>query len=81
MSALKLPPTDLTLLSQKNGGKFPAAHVESVLRFGVENPAHGSSDMPIWGDLMVSLDTGSRSDSVVTQRITNLVEYIKSIQK
>jgi mono/diheme cytochrome c family protein len=82
VSALKLPPADLTLLSQKNGGKFPAAHVQSVLRFGVENPAHGSEDMPIWGDLMTSLDTGSRnSDSVVTQRITNLVDYIKSIQK
>jgi len=30
-AALKVPPADLTLLSQKNGERFPAAHVASVL--------------------------------------------------
>ena len=30
--ALKTPPTDLTILSQKEGGKFPAAHVASAIR-------------------------------------------------
>ena len=31
-SAMKTPPTDLTLLAQKNGGKYPAAHVAAVIR-------------------------------------------------
>ena len=31
-SAMKTPPTDLTTLAQKNGGKYPASHVAAVIR-------------------------------------------------
>ena len=80
--AMKTPPPDLTALSQKNGGVFPGAHVSSVLQFGVENPAHGTSQMPIWGDLMASLHGTSPSNgTVVHQRIVNLTGYLKQIQK
>src|ERR1019366_10393602 len=68
--ALKAPPADLTTLSQRNGGVFPENHVNSVLQFGSENPAHGSADMPIWGDLMLTLHAGSSNpDGQVRQRI------------
>lgn len=81
-TALKVPPVDLTMLSQKNGGVFPANHVNSVLQFGVENPAHGSASMPIWGDLMLTLHAGSSNPDVqVHQRIVNLTDYLKKIQK
>jgi mono/diheme cytochrome c family protein len=80
-SALKYPPTDLTTLSQSNGGKFPSDHVGAVLRFGVENPAHGTPDMPMWGDLMGQLDPSSKNSApIVTQRISNLINYLKTIQ-
>ena len=81
-SALKSPATDLTMLSQKNGGTFPTDHVSSVLKFGVTNPAHGSADMPIWGDLMQTLTPASQNAGpVVHQRISNLIDYLKTIQK
>ena len=81
-SALKYHPTDLTALSHNNGGKFPSDHVNAVLKFGVENPAHGTPDMPIWGDLMSGLHAGSKSSApLVTQRISNLIDYLKTIQK
>jgi mono/diheme cytochrome c family protein len=80
--ALKIPPVDLTTLSQKNGGVFPSNHVNSVLQFGVENPAHGSASMPIWGNLMLTLHAGSSNPDVqVHQRIINLTDYLKKIQK
>ena len=80
--ALKVPATDLTTLSQKNGGSYPAAHVAAVLRFGVENPAHGNADMPVWGDLMKSLGPSSwNKNEAVQQRISNLTDYIKQMQK
>jgi mono/diheme cytochrome c family protein len=80
--AMKVPPVDLTALSKRNGGAFPSAHVSAVLQFGVENPAHGSADMPVWGDLMQTLHSGSRdSSAAVHQRISNLVDYLKQIQK
>jgi mono/diheme cytochrome c family protein len=80
--AMKVPPVDLTTLSKRNGGVFPSAHVSAVLQFGVENPAHGTADMPVWGDLMQTLQSGSRDSSVgVHQRISNLSDYLKTIQK
>ena len=46
-SAMKTPPTDLTLLAQKNGGKYPAAHVAAVIKGQASTPSHGSEDMPV----------------------------------
>ena len=77
-SAMKTTPTDLTLLAQKNSGKYPAAHVASVLRGQATTPSHGSQDMPIWGPLFSSISQGH--DAQVQQRITNLVNYIESLQ-
>src|SRR5580693_1279682 len=57
-SALKTQPTNLAQLAKENGGKFPDAHIYSVLQFGMETPAHGSQDMPIWGPAFRSLDRG-----------------------
>lgn len=80
--ALKVPATDLTTLSQKNNGSFPEAHVAAVLRFGVENPAHGTADMPVWGNLMETLGPASANkQEAVQQRISNLTDYIKQMQK
>jgi len=78
-SALKIQATDLTTLAQKNGGKYPAMHVSSVLRGDAELAAHGSKDMPVWGPLFRNLSQGH--DAEVQQRIANLNGYIESIQK
>jgi mono/diheme cytochrome c family protein len=81
-SAMKVHPSDLTLLSQVNGGTFPANHVMTVLKFGVENRAHGTPDMPIWGDLMLTLHgTSPDNVTVVHQRIVNLTNYLKQMQR
>ncbi len=78
-SALKIPPTDLTTLAEKNGGKYPSLHISSVLRGEAETPAHGSKDMPVWGPLFRNLSQGH--DAEVQQRVANLNQYIESIQK
>jgi mono/diheme cytochrome c family protein len=76
--ALKVPPTDLTLLAQKNGGKFPSAHVTSVLRGQASPAAHGSADMPVWGPLFWQMGGGHETE--VTLRISNLSKYLESLQ-
>lgn len=76
--ALKSKPANLTLLAKNNGGTFPSAKVAQVLRFGVEVPAHGSSEMPTWGPGFRQISGGS--DAVVTMRITNLSDYLKTLQ-
>jgi mono/diheme cytochrome c family protein len=77
-SALKTPPSDLTLLSKNNGGKYPALKIASTIRGEGGYPAHGSKDMPIWGPLFWDLSAGHESE--VQQRVANLTKYIESLQ-
>ena len=77
-SAFKARPTDLTVLSRNNHGKFPDAHIVAVLNFGTENPAHGSRLMPVWGPIIGSLDRGASPQTQL--RISNLIRYLESIQ-
>lgn len=79
--ALQTRPTDLTMLSRNNHGEYPEDHVVAVLRFGVENPAHGSKQMPIWGPVFYRLDSSMGSTTAQTLRISNVVKYIKTLQK
>ncbi|MFZ0419130.1 MAG: cytochrome c [Candidatus Sulfotelmatobacter sp.] len=77
-SALKTPPTDLTLLSKSNGGKYPALKVTSAIRGTADLPAHGSKDMPVWGELFWSMSRGHEGQ--VQQRVANLTHYIETLQ-
>jgi hypothetical protein len=66
-------------LAKKHDGKYPANTVAGVRKFGSgggANPAPGS--MPIGGPLLQSLD--KYHDSVVQQRISNIVTYIETLQ-
>ena len=77
-SSMKTMPSDLTQLARQHDGKYPANSVASTLKFGIGPASHGSADMPVWGPLFKSLD--KFHESVVQQRISNLVTYLDSIQ-
>ena len=77
--ALKVPPTDLTALAVKNGGKYPALRVAAIIRGEQELPSHGTKDMPIWGNLFWSMSGGHETE--VQQRVANLNKHIESMQK
>jgi len=76
-AALKKAPADLTTLTARNSGKFPEARVYQFIQGDAEVSAHGSRDMPIWGDLFRQLNTEA---GVANMRISNLTDYLKSIQ-
>jgi len=88
-SVLTTPPPDLTTLTKSHSGKFPYDYVSSVLEFGTASsrnivgdyayPAHSSSDMPTWGPIFQYYD--KQSERVVQQRITNLCNYLASLQE
>jgi mono/diheme cytochrome c family protein len=91
-SALKPPPPNLTTLARRHGGKFPTDYVAAVLQYGVQNiKAHGSPDMPIWGEVFgpknalrkspsLPLAEEREADSAVAMQIHNLSQYIESLQ-
>jgi mono/diheme cytochrome c family protein len=75
--SLRSVPADLTTLAQRNGGTFPRARVAaSVEGTGRELPAHGPTQMPLWGGIFRWLDSGARA----RVRIENLVAYVESLQ-
>ncbi|MGE5724420.1 MAG: c-type cytochrome [Acidobacteriota bacterium] len=78
-TALKTAPTDLTQLTKKNNGKFPANHVYSSIVGDLNVPAHGSAEMPMWGNVYRTMSRGHESE--VQQRISNLTHYIESLQQ
>jgi mono/diheme cytochrome c family protein len=75
--ALKKVPGDLTLLSKNNGGKFPELRVFNAIRGEAGVTAHGSKDMPVWGEVFKELD---RATGVSSLRLRNLTMYLQSIQ-
>jgi len=77
-AALKASPTDLTLLSNTNHGKFPDTHIVSVLENGLQIPAHGSVEMPVWGPILGKMNQSNPQDRML--RISNLSRYLETMQ-
>lgn len=73
---LKSPLPDLTTLAQRNHGKYPASDVMAVLRFGSKGNAHGTIDMPIWGDLF-----STHFQQSPDVRMYNLTKHLESVQE
>jgi mono/diheme cytochrome c family protein len=78
VDALKVKPGDITQLNTRNNGKFPQGRVHDMIVGDQMVSAHGTKDMPMWGDVFRSI---SPNESFKEMRITNLVLYIQSIQK
>jgi mono/diheme cytochrome c family protein len=75
-AALKKTPADLTHISTRNGGTFPDVKVKRYIEGLDEVPAHGSRDMPVWGELFREMD---RSTAAI--RVQALNDYLKSLQQ
>lgn len=75
--ALKARVPDLTLLSRRNLGRFPAAHVREVIVGEHVIAAHGSREMPIWGPIFHQVEGDQDWGNV---RLENLVKYLATIQ-
>jgi mono/diheme cytochrome c family protein len=74
--ALTKPPADLTKISARNGGKFPDVKVKRFIEGSDEVPAHGTRDMPMWGDLFRALNRDTADI-----RVQALADYLKGLQK
>jgi len=76
--ALRTAPSDLTKLSARNGGRFPASEVVSAIHNTRVIPAHGTPDMPMWGDVFRNVRIDRKK--VVDELVRNLTAYIESLQ-
>jgi mono/diheme cytochrome c family protein len=72
---MKVRPSDLTRISHDNGGTFPADKVKAIIDGREEVLAHGSREMPIWGQAL----TGD--DAEVRTKIERLTAFLESLQE
>lgn len=79
---LTVRPTNLRQLAKNNGGKFPFWEVYETINGQTEVRAHGTREMPIWGDRFRG-EAGSDGKPALTQaagRILSLTFYLDYIQ-
>jgi mono/diheme cytochrome c family protein len=78
----KLAPPDLTGLSRRSGGTFPAERVRRIVDGReVVNP-HGARQMPVWGlELAMAAGDTAQGRQQAEKSIALLVDYLKTIQK
>lgn len=72
-------PADLTLLATRAEGAFLAAIIQRIID-GRDRyiKAHGSIEMPVWGD---AFKREGLSEEAIKARIEAIVRYLKSIQQ
>ena len=81
--ALTKPVADLTTLSVNNDGVYPRDYVEDAITGKSRVIAHGTIDMPVWGDELLALrpDWNSLHRKAFTEtRIQNLTAHIEGMQ-
>ncbi len=85
---LKTAPPDLTILAKKNGGVFPFSGLYEVIDGRKPYRAHGSRNMPVWGDLYAPLQSSHlqwshryTDEAVIRTRILAVIDYLNRIQQ
>jgi len=81
-SGMSPSPANLTEISKRAGGTFPAAHISEVITYGGGVAAHGTGPMPIWGKVF-SVEGGRGKIGAATSRrnVIALKRYLETIQK
>jgi mono/diheme cytochrome c family protein len=93
-AGLKVPPPDLTVLAKKNNGVFPFNSVYEIIDGRKTIIAHGTRDMPIWGDRYTPEPSKALiprpsenilgfydPETVVQMRILAVIDYLNRIQE
>jgi len=76
VKALAKAPSDLTTITARHNGKFPAMAVKMAIVGDTVVAAHGTRDMPIWGPVMRSAEGTGKTEL----RLKNLIDYLERIQ-
>jgi mono/diheme cytochrome c family protein len=80
---LVTPPPDLTRITQRHNGDFPAEDIRRAIDGRSPRLVHGSRNMPVWGHELYFSDRpdDAAAHAHADAAIKSLVEYIRSLQK
>ena len=77
---LATSPANLTQLTARYGS-FPVDSIYQTIDGRKDVEAHGSREMPVWGNIWGEEGGEPVADDVIEHRINELIEYIRSIQE
>jgi mono/diheme cytochrome c family protein len=81
-ASLRTRPADLTAIAKRRGGEFSNGKIAQFIDGRFELPAHGSREMPVWGERFgADVPDSGVGESIARGNIASLVEYLKSIQQ
>jgi mono/diheme cytochrome c family protein len=78
--SLTKPPANLRLLSDKYGSPLPAARLAQLIDGRDAVRAHGTADMPVWGERLYTTGEGERGEVGINEVIGKIVAYLDTIQ-
>ena len=73
----RVPPADLTVMSKRNGGKFPEDRVREAIYNKKPVAGHGTPEMPAWGNVFYNQKSNQKR---LEARVRELSAYIESLQ-
>ena len=80
--ALRTRPADLTRIAARRGGSFPAGEIARFIDGRFALAAHGSREMPVWGERFgETIPDSGVGEEIARGKIAVLVEYLRSIQR
>jgi mono/diheme cytochrome c family protein len=77
---LRPRPADLTQLAKRHGGTFPYDEVREIIDGRNRVDAHGSSKMPVWGQVFAQEETYMPPEAHAQSQIDLITTYLASIQ-
>jgi len=78
--SLTKQPANLRLLSDRFGSPLPAAKLAELIDGRDAVRAHGTSDMPVWGERLYAMGAGDRGELGISEIIGKIVAYLDTIQ-
>lgn len=79
-ASLRAQPTDLTRLAEKHGGTYPYEEVRQSIDGRKRIAAHGSSAMPVWGEVFVEERTYEKPEAHARSQVSLIASYLAAIQ-
>ncbi|HEU4620190.1 MAG TPA: c-type cytochrome [Gammaproteobacteria bacterium] len=80
--SLAIAVPDLTRITERYGGQFPADRVYQTIDGRVAVEAHGTRPMPVWGyEFWTAEGADAEAEAQARTIINRLVEYVRSIQR
>jgi mono/diheme cytochrome c family protein len=78
--SLATPPANLRKLGDKYGMPLPVHQIAELIDGRNTARAHGTHEMPVWGERLYELGQGNMGETGISEVIVRIIAYLNTIQ-